>query len=253
MLSSVFSYISSRFYSVAYWFSSIGNWLDAQGWPWRYLSPPFYSLRDLCTTIGDFFYNAYTFTRTIEDILDDAWSKAKDGWNWVIDHGNDIVDFLYEAGGWLLRHIADVKDVVRNAITDMADWVEDHGGLIYNAIKYRLTDVADWVKGHALDIYNAIKGYLVDVAAAVTAKAQEIYAWVKSIPAEIKSFVDGIVATIKTWAAGAIDDARASILSIFAAPFNLINLWFDDIQGFFNSPLDWLGDKFSDWFFGPEK
>jgi len=42
------------------------------------------------------------------------------------------------------------------------------------------------------------------------------------------------------------------VLAEIAAPINLITTWFDDIQNFFNAPLDWLESKFTDWFLGPE-
>ena len=253
MLSDVFAYIRSRFYSVAYWFSSIGNWLDAQGWPWKYLSPPFYSLRDLCTIIGDFFYEAYKFTRTIEDILDDAWSKAKQAFDYAYDvlryRVNDALNAAGDAWDKAVTAFSKAQQVwnyAYNWLTDKAIEAWYRAGNIWGT-------VTNWLKQQAIEAYNKAVWAYEQIAAAVTAAAQDIYAWVEGIPAEFKTFVDGVVAAFNSWVLGIIADAQAFILAILAPPFNLLNLWFDDFQNFFNDPLGWLSDRFENWFFGPEK
>jgi len=253
MLSDVFSWIRSKFYSVAYYFSYIGNWLDARGSPWTLLSPYFYSARDLFHTIGNFFYDAYRFTRAIEDILDDAYTKAKQAFDYAYDvlrvRVNDALNAAADA--WDKADDAFDRawrawDYARGYLRDLAWEAWDRAGNVWGS-------VTDWLKQQATAAYNKAVWAYEQIAAAVTAAAQDIYAWVKAIPAEIKAFVDGVVADIGAVTTDIVQTLINHALAIFAGPFNLINLWFDDIQGFFNSPLDWLGDKFSDWFFGPEK
>jgi len=253
MLSSVFNYLRGRFYSVAYWFSSIGNWLDGHGTPWKYLSPYFYSVRDLFTTIGGYFYEAYTFTKSIEDVLDDAWTKAKQVFNYVYDVlVGRIYDALNAASHALERAIDAAHEAA--AVWDYATgWLRDRANEAWARAGNVWGSVTDWLKEQAIAAYNKAVWAYEQIGAAITAAIQEIHDWGSGILAEIDTFVEGIVATIKTWAAGAIEDVQARILSIIAAPFNLVNLWFDDIQDFFNDPLSWLESKFGDWFFGKEK
>ncbi|GAH64989.1 unnamed protein product, partial [marine sediment metagenome] len=113
--------------------------------------------------------------------------------------------------------------------------------------------VTNWLKQQATDAYNKAVWAYEQIQAVVTATTQEIYAWVKGIPAEIRDYIDGVVTAIGAVTTDIVQTLIKTALAAIAGPINLINLWFDDIQDFFNSPLDWLGDKFSDWFFGPEK
>ena len=231
MLSSVFSYIRSKFLSLAYYFSYMGNWLEARGWPWTLLAPYFYSARDLCQHIGGFFYDAYQAARTVESLLDDAWTKAKQAF-----------DYAYDV---LRRRVNDALD----AAGDAFDWA-------YTAYK-KARDAWDyavgWLTDQAIDAYNKAVWAFDQIEAAVTAASQDIYAWVKAIPAEFKAFVDGVVADIGAVITDIAQTLINNALAAIAGPINLVNLFFDDIQAFFNSPLDWLESKFTDWFLGPEQ
>jgi hypothetical protein len=231
MLSDIFAYIRTWWINLAYRFSQIATWLLNQGFPLSYLAPPFQAVRDICQTIAAYFYNAYTVTRTIETQLADAWSKAK-----------QVFDYAYDV-------LADLASDAWN----LADNAWDKAVTAFNKAKDAWDYATGWLKDKAIEAYNKAVWAYNQIASAVTAKAQEIYAWVKGIPAEIRTFVDGVVATFNSWVTGAIADATTWILTAIAAPFNLVSLWFDDIQNFFNDPLGWLVDKFGDWFFGPEK
>lgn len=231
MLSEVFKDIYYGFYDLAYRFLTISNWFYGQGWPWSYLGAPFNLLYSIARAIGAFFYDAYKFTQNIETILDDAWSKAKQAFDYAYD---------------VLR--VKVNDAL-NAAADAWDRAVDAYHLADDAWDY----AKGWLRDKAVDAYNKAVWAYEQIAVAVTAASQEIYAWVKAIPAEIKAFVDGVVADIGAVTVDIVQALINNALAAIAAPINLITLWFDDIQDFFNSPLDWLLDKFGDWFFGPEK
>jgi len=252
--------LSDLFLSIRYWwlqlalfFSQIATWLLNHGIPWSYLSPPFQRLRDGCQTIAAYFYTAYSVTRTIETQLADAWSKAKQVFNYAYDVLADLV-----ADAWNLADNAWDKAVTAynkavSAWNYATGWLTDRANEAWSRAGNVWGTVTNWLKQQGIDAWNKAVWAYEQIPAAVTAKAQEIYAWVNGIPATIKAFVNGVVATFNSWVTGAIADATAWILSSIAAPFNLINLWFDAIQGFFNDPWGWLVDKFGDWFFGPEK
>lgn len=253
MLSDVFSYIRNRFYNLAYWFSSVGNWLEAQGAPLKYLAPFFYSVRDLNHTIGNYFDDAYQFTRTIEDVLDDAWTKAKQVFNYVYDVLVDKVNNALNAAGDAWDYAVTAYQKAKDAWDYATDYLKDFVVDAWHRAGNVWGTVTDWLKETAVDAYNKAVWAYDQIAPVVTAAAQDIYAWVISIPAEISDFVASVVATVKPWVTSVIADTKTWILSTFAGPFNLINLWFDDIQGFFDDPIGWLTDKFTDWFLGPEK
>jgi len=253
MLSDVFSWIRSKFYNVAYYFSSIGNWLDARGFPWTLLAPYFYSVRDLCHHIGNYFYDAYLFTRTIETKLDDAWTKAKQAFDYAYDvlrvKVNDALNDAEDAWDKAVTAYSKARDAWNYAtgwLTDRANDAWSRAGNIWGS-------VTDWLKQQATEAYNKAVWAYEQIEAAVTTKAQEIYAWVKAIPAEIKDYIDGVVTAIGAVTTDIVQSMIALALAAIAGPINLVNLWFDDIQSFFTSPLDWLESRFTDWFLGKEK
>jgi len=253
MLSDVFNWIRGKVYDVAYWFSVIGNWFDDRGWPFTYVAPFFYQVRDLWQLVGGYFYDAYTFTRAIEDLLDDAWTKAKQVFNYVYDvlvgKINDVINAASAA--WNLA--VDAWDLADDAWDYARGWLRDKVYEALAAAGNAWGTVTEWLRDLATDAYNMAEGIYGAIEAAVLFAIQDIVAWFENLPGELSAFFDSAFATLKTWATGAIEDARTSILATFAAPFNLINLWFDDIQSFFNSPLDWLESKVTDWFLGPEQ
>jgi phage-related protein len=253
VLSDIFLSIRTWWLQLALRFSQVATWLLNQGAPWSYLSPPFQTIRDICQTIAGYFNSAYSVTITIETQLADAWSKAKQVFNYAYDVlAVKVTDALNDAGyAWDKAVTAYTKavnawDYAKGWLTDRANEAWSRAGTVWGTVTNYLKDLATSAYNKAVWAYEQI-------AAAVTTKAQEIYAWVNGIPAAIDNFVDGVVATFNSWVTGAIADANAWILSTLAAPINLVNLWFDAIQGFFNDPLGWLLDKFGDWFFGPEK
>ena len=252
MLSSVFSYIRSKFLSLAYYFSYIGNWLEDHGIPWKYLAPHFYSLRDLCQHIGAFFYDAYQAARTVESLLDDAWTKAKQAFDYAYDvlrHSvNDALNLAQDAWDY-------AYDVLRRRVNDALDLADDAFDYAYTAYK-KARDAWDyaigWLTDRANEAYNKALWAFDQIAAAVTAASQDIYAWVRAIPAEIKAFVDGVVADIGAVTTDIVQTLINTALAAIAGPINVVILWFDDIQNFFNDPWGWLESKFTDWFLGPE-
>ena len=253
MLSSVFSYIRSKFLSLAYYFSYIGNWLEDQGWPWSSLAPYFYSVRDLCQHIGGFFYDAYQAARTVESLLDDAWTKAKQAFDYAYDVLTDKVNDALSAAGDAWDYAGEAYDRAWRAWDYARGWLRDK---VYEALAAAGNvwgSVTDWLKDKAIDAYNKAVWAFDQIGLAVTAAAQDFYAWVKAIPAEISAFVDGVVADIGAVMTDIAQTLINNALASIAGSINLVNFLFDDIQAFFTSPLDWLGSKFTDWFLGPEQ
>jgi len=253
MLSTIFSYIRGRFRALANKFSDIADWFLDQGWPWYYLATPFQSLESIADRIADYFYDAYKAARTIEDILDDAWSKAKQAFNYAYDvlrvRVNDALNLAQDAWDY-------AYDVLSRRVNDALDAAGDAFDWAYTAYK-KARDAWDyasgWLTDRANEAYSKAVWAFDQIAAAVTAAAQEIYAWVKAIPAEIRAFVEGVVADIGAITTDIVQSLINTAMATIAAPINLVNLWFDDIQDFFNDPWGWIFGKFTDWFLGSEK
>ena len=253
MLSGVFYDIYNAFGNLAYQFLLIADWFYDQGWPWSYLGAPFDLLKDACRTIKNFFYDCYTFTKTIETQLDDAWSKAKQVFDYAYDvltaKVNDALNDAADAWDYAADAFSRAQNVwnyAYNYLTDLAREAWDRAGNIWGS-------VTNFLEQQATDAYNKAVWAYEQIEAAVMTKAQEIYAWVKTIPAEIKDYIDGVVTAIGAVTTDIVQSMIALALAAIAGPINLVNLWFDDIQSFFTSPLDWLEARLGDWFLGKEE
>jgi len=253
MLSGVFYYIYVAFWTLAYRFGGIADWFGNQGWPLYHLEAPFARLQDILDAISNFFYDAYQAAAIVETVLAETRSKAKQVFDYVFEVLSFRVnDALNAAGDALSRAttaynlVTDVWTYATGYLKNLANEAWDRAGNVWGS-------VTDWLKDKAIEAYNKAVWAYEQIEAAVTAKAQEIYAWVKEVPAEIKAFVDGVVADIGAVTVDIVQTLINKALAAIAAPINLINLRFDDIQDFFNSPLDWLESKFADWFLGKEQ
>lgn len=224
-LADLFDDLGDFLAKIAVTFISIGNWFKSYGYS-SVLYNFFY-------TVGGFFVNTASKCFSIADELNNWWDIISQA---VGDIGS-LGTAISNAIAWVKSIPTEIKTYVSGVIDTVKTWVLT-----------QIPDILAWVKGHALDLYNAIKGYIVDIAAWVTSHALDLYNAIKGYIAEFVFIVGNYVADI--WAAikGFVADLIASQLAIFAAPINLINTWFDDIQGFFNDPWSWLEAKFEAWF-----
>lgn len=253
MIAAFFAHLYLRFRQVADWFDSIADWLNDQGWPWYYLSPHFQGLYTLNMTIANFFYDIYIGAFNLETLLSDAWSKAKEIFDYVYDvlraRVNDALNIAEHAWDYAITAYNKARDAWNYATGYLKDLVIEawaRAGNVWGS-------VTNWLKEKATDAYNKAVWAYEQIEAAVTAAAQDIYAWVKAIPAEISDYVAGVVTAIGAVTTDIVQTLIKNALAAIAGPINLVNLWFNDIQDFFNSPLDWLESKLTDWFLGPEK
>jgi len=267
MPSSIRNAIAIALYSAGSWFKWLSDKFEvAADWAYdiplvgHYLAAALYAVADYCYYIYTYFTDLRSGWLSLCNWLDGLWDKFGDIW----DDLGDLWDYAHD---YLRDKIYDALDLAddawdkavraynkaRDAWNYATDWLTDRANEAWARAGNVWGTVTDWLKEKATDAYNKAVWAYEQIAPALTTKAQDIYAWVKAIPAEIAAFVAGVVADIGAVTTDIVQTLINNALAIFAAPFNLINLWFDDIQDFFNSPLDWLESKFADWFFGPEK
>ena len=237
-ISNALYYAATRFRSLGHSFLGAGNWAYNIPSVGLYIANHLYSAADYCYYIFDYFLDLRSGWLTLCNWLDTVWDRFGDIW---ADLGG-LWDYA--------------KITLRNLVNDALDLADDAWDKAVSAYK-KARDAWDYATGYlkdlATDAYNKAVWAYNQIAAAVTAKAQEIYAWVKAIPAEIKAYVDGVVADIGAVTTDIVQTLINAALAAMAGPLNLVNLWFNDIQNFFNDPWGWLLDKFTDWFLGPEK
>lgn len=253
MLSDVFKDIYYAFHNLAYRFLLIANWFEDQGWPWSYLGAPFMLLYSISRDIGYFFQDAYKLTSNIEAFLDEIWSKAKQAYDYAYDVLRVRVNEALNDAGDAWDKAVTAYNKARDAWNYATGWLTDRANEAWSRAGAVWGTVTNYLKDKAIEAYNKAVWAYDQIGAAVTAQAQEIYAWVKSMPAEIRDYVAGVVAAIEAVTTDIVQSMIGLAMAAIAGPINLVNLWFDDIQNFFNSPLDWLESRFTDWFLGKEK
>lgn len=224
-LARLFQDIGDLFYWVYYYVARAGMWIE-DNIGWSGLANIFY---DIAYYFGDIWPLCYD----IADELDAWWGKITE----TASDISNLIGFVLSIVAWIKGIPAEIAAWGEGLISDVVVWVKSvpdeirvwGEGLIIDVkawVNEKYADIAAWVEAHALDIYNAIKGYLTDIAAWVTAHSFDLWLAIK----------DHLVTAIGIQ------------LALIAAPINLVNLWFDSIQGFFNDPWGWLEAQFETWF-----
>jgi len=191
----------------------------------------FDDIGDACADIQDWTNDLRGGWNDLCDWLDNLFDDVADLWDdvygWILDRLNDAWDWAQTAYAWAVEALGRANE----ALAAAAAWAAD---ALASAMAYAeslVQDIGAWVLSHSIDVYNAIKGYIIDVAT-----------WFSEHVADV-------------WAAllGSAVDLIESYLAAIAAPVNLVLQWFDEIQDFFTDPLEWLQERFTDWFLGREE
>ena len=224
-LAKLFQDVGDLFYWLYYQFGSVYEWIeDNVGWS---------GLANIFLDIAYFFQDLWLTCYDIAEAFDDLWewlgykfAALETLWvyvyGWITDTANEAINAASMALSMANQAINAAAAAFQKAISEAA-------AALTAAKEYAETlipDIAAWVTGHALDLYNAIKGYITEFVFVVGNYIAEIWA-----------ALEGFVA-----------DAIAAQLALIAAPINLVNQWFDSIQGFFNDPWGWLEAQFESWF-----
>jgi len=272
-LEDLFWDIAAKFwYWRSYMLRTADYFADTTSIPW--LEGPFRSMADLCLSLNEFFEDVAREVGNWWDNISGISSDLNNLWNyaygWLRDKAVAAYDMAMTAYAW-----ADAAlEAAQSALQEIPDWIVDKLNLAYNLASTALQEIPAWITTQLGDLQGGLDSLwnyaqttvwnkAVDAwnyAANAWSYAEDLFAglwsdvttWVNNIPASIGNFVDNAIDTVRTWAADQLDAAISSLASSIAAPINLVNLWFNSIQEFFNDPLEWLWNKFTDWFLGPE-
>lgn len=167
---------------------------------------------------------AYTLAASIAGVIGTTFSQIV---QFIKDHAEVIYQYITEN---IYNTYNTFKEYIYNTYTTIYETVYN----TYNTFREYIYNTYNTIKQYIYNTYNTIKEYITNVYQTFT----EIF----------NTYITEIIGVAEDW----VRDFVAAALAPFAAPFNLVNLWFDAIQDFFNDPLGWLWDRFTDWFLGPE-
>lgn len=212
-------------------------YIEVNGWvtPFWYAAGFFY---DLCQVFNYLAWDFYDFGQWVYEITDEigeilTWSNIRSLIRSWLPDIEDIVDWWDRWWVWVGEEIDSWWDYTR--------------GIVEGWISYATGWLSDWI--------DSIESTLVTLEAAWDE-------WVAKIPSFDMVwgwFTDwwaNVLAHIITWGAltatgiNSLIDSWFKLYEPFWAGWQDVK---DNVIEFFNSPLDWLLDRFTDWFLGPEE
>jgi len=227
--------------SIIYWLDDIADfsysaYLEVQGWifPFSYLATPFYYI------YRGFFWLSYYFAQFdkwllfANQLLSEIptiwtfWSYFKpwleaglDAWDWVVNSLENIWNIIND---WWAATSLTVQAWIDTAKNDLLFWI-------------------NWLSGQVLELREDIDNLLSQIP-----NVTELTAW-------FRNWTGNVLAVVNTWWASSLLDINGLFRSwtLELEPF-----WagWQDIRAqvfdFFDDPLEWLLNRFTDWFLGPE-
>lgn len=272
-LARLFNDIGLFFWDLHGWTYNIGHWFtDDMGWK----TPGDLFLRlsttfgHICHWFGDIAMEIDSWWDEISEVVSDLNSLYNYAHSYLRDLANSAYDYAMTAYAWAQAAL----DAAQSALQEVPLWILDKLTLAFNLASTALQEIPAWITtqfgelqggldslfhyahttvwNKAIDAWNYAANAWSHAEELVSGLWTDVVAWVNSVLASMENFVNGVAADIRTWAVNQISAAVASFASSIAGPINLVTQWFDAIQAFFTDPLEWLWNKFTDWFLGPE-
>lgn len=239
-------------------FEDIGDFFYWTLWDiFRDIAWEFYDAWDIFAPIGDLFLDIAGICDDIGEEFFDIAAEIDSWWDEICDLWDDLNDLYDYAHYWL-----------RNKVYDALDWAEDAWNkavAAYNLAVNALTEIPVWVLAKLADAYDAalaiagvigttvsqiiqfIRDYAVITYQTIVENIYNTFQTFNEIINNIYQTLQYISNTFITNIIGVtvdiVRDLINAALAPFDAPIKLIELWFNDIQNFFNDPLGWLWDK----------
>ena len=251
-LAKLFSTFSRLLDDISEMFMAIGDWFyNEMGWYWMYRR---------FIDVSDFFWEAgYNMSKAAYEI-DDWWDviyETRDwfyslydyAYGWLKDKVNEAYTWATWAMDWASQAwntASTIAGVIGTTFQEIVAFIKEHATIIYNTINEYVTNVYETVQEYVTNVYETIVENIYNAYNTVQEFITNVY---ETVQEYYNTYVTEIIGVAEEW----VRDFVAAVLAPFAAPINLVNLWFDSIQDFFNDPLGWLLARFGDWFFGPEK
>lgn len=251
-LARVFWYIADFFWDLRVLFNNIAY--TCEDIP--FVGDALYNLfKNVAYFFWDLTFGFYDISDEIDnwwDWISGLWSELSWLWEWadeIWERVRAVIWNLPDIFGFSFSTVFDVVDMfvhtIGTRISDFVAWVKENAEVIYQTINEYITNVYQTFNEYITNIYETISTYITNVYENVYNYITNVYETVQNI---FNTYITEIIGVTEGW----VGDFVNAALAPFIAPINLVNLWFDAIQDFFNDPLEWLWSKFTNWFLGTE-
>jgi len=210
---------------------------DISGWVWPFsgIAPAVYWVYSAIADLGWGLYDLFAW-------VNDVQAKIGSGIDWGIIWGN------------ILSYIPNIND--------MSDWFGDWAGNVASAIAGWWSATSATVQGWITASMEAALDLIDTISVSIAALQESWDGFSGTIPTITEiiawwgNWTGSVTSAINTWWATKLLDVQELINTAIkvALPFydDLVNIW-GDIKSFFVNPLDYLWERFVDWFLGPEE
>jgi len=159
---------------------------------------------------------------------------------WVLEWINSLVDWVQQIGNWY----EDFRQEVVDFFTQIPKWLNE----IWQWILNFADTLGDWIANWWEPIYQTVKDWVLtvidEVKEALGVISDTVTRWVTTV----ESFFTSILPTL----ASKLDVADL-IKAAFKPWTDLFNWWgefYKEVKEFFVNPVEFIWNKFTDWFFG---
>ncbi len=253
------SLFASLLWDVALFFEDVSErCMSAKYWFWDF--PGLGGVGDIFESLEDFFWDIYWALREAAFEVDDWWDEICDLWYdlndlydyahiWLTGKVNEAYTWAIWAMDWAAQawNTANaIAGVIGTTFQEIVAFIKEHAEIIYETINEYITNVYNTFEEYITNVYETIYETITNVYNTVQEYITNVY---NTVQEYYNTYVTEIIGVAEDW----VRDFVAAVLAPFAAPINLVNLWFNDIQDFFNDPFGWLWGRFTNWFLGAEK
>jgi len=207
-------------------------------------------------------YNSPLLPDFLGDIFSDLsdWTSEIAGWLWDAGNWYDYVeDWLAEILPWL-----DIKQMIRSwlyGIESLVSWFSNWYSTVLQLVNSWWTGTIATVQGWISVAVQPFNSMLIAWTDFWNNLWPEIVSTVSSVSAAWDNFWNYTFPTLvsfawlTSWWNARVQDVQGLINSAFTIRESLWSGWQelrDQVFEFFADPWQWLYDRFSDWFLGPE-
>ena len=212
-------------------------WQEVNSWvyPFRYLAPPLYwiyqGVSDLVTPIAQMSDWAYDINQSIASLpsMGTIWSTFKDWFNWAEWSWQWIQD------SWLIIP-GMIDDWWSSTSQTVQVWIDESSQYFTSQVNTLLAKVSQV----ELSISELLGRLPV---------LDELVSWWDNWQGNVHTYID-------TWWTSTMGEVQGLINSAFIERESWWSGWIDvknEVIDFITNPLDFLLDRFTDWFLGPEE
>lgn len=250
---SFFRDIYDLFFGLALRCYSMSDDLAEWPWPFHHLSRPVERIGEGFHALGDAFTEVWRWSRDLRDDLEYLFDVIA-GYvasipQWLLDKLNQAYQLAQDAWNKAIEAWAwakSIADIIGTTFEQIVAFIKEHAETIYQTINEYITNVYETIYETVNNYYETVKNYITNVYETINEYTTNVYETITNV---FNTYVTNIIGVTEDIVRSIVASAMASV----AAPINLINAWFDDIQDFFNDPagfyikkLDKLGARFAD-------